>query len=86
MSLFFGVFHDIVISTEVKSCCGGPGYKSPLDAMKFGPREELVYLPCIRCNTGSSHLPDYLATVDVLPESPTYGKVRTDALVPFKPD
>uniref|UniRef100_A0A8D0L2B7 Methanethiol oxidase n=1 Tax=Sphenodon punctatus TaxID=8508 RepID=A0A8D0L2B7_SPHPU len=51
----------------------GPGYKTPLDAMK-GPREEIVYLPCIYRNTGIQK-PDYLATVDVDPKSPTYCQV-----------
>ncbi|KAK1895716.1 Methanethiol oxidase [Dissostichus eleginoides] len=36
-----------------------------------GPREEIVYLPCIYCNTGILK-PDYLATVDVDPKSPSY--------------
>jgi selenium-binding protein 1 len=45
-----------------------------LEAMK-GPREKIVYLPCIYNNTGIKK-PDYLATVDVDPESPDYGKVR----------
>ncbi|XP_073465264.1 methanethiol oxidase-like isoform X2 [Aquarana catesbeiana] len=55
--------------------CGscGPGYKSPLDAMK-GPREELIYVACIYRNTGINK-PDYLATVDVDPKSPHYSKV-----------
>ncbi|XP_060614066.2 methanethiol oxidase-like [Anolis sagrei] len=55
--------------------CGecGPGYETPLEAMK-GPREEIVYLPCIYRNTGIKK-PDYLATVDVDPKSPTYCKV-----------
>ncbi|XP_017694993.1 PREDICTED: selenium-binding protein 1 [Lepidothrix coronata] len=55
--------------------CGacGPGYASPLDAMK-GPREELLYLPCIYRNTGIQK-PDYLATVDVDPKSPHYCQV-----------
>ncbi|NXM35562.1 SBP1A oxidase, partial [Oxyruncus cristatus] len=61
--------------------CGacGPGYASPLDAMKGnfvppGPREELLYLPCIYRNTGVQK-PDYLATVDVDPKSPHYCQV-----------
>lgn len=58
-----------------EECCGGPGYKSPLDAMKNGPREEIVYLPCIRVNTPREDLPDYLATIDVNPKSPTCGQV-----------
>ncbi|XP_030898090.2 methanethiol oxidase-like isoform X2 [Melopsittacus undulatus] len=55
--------------------CGacGPGYATPLDAMK-GPREEVVYLPCIYRNTGIEK-PDYLATVDVDPKSPHYCQV-----------
>ncbi|XP_043358172.1 methanethiol oxidase isoform X3 [Dermochelys coriacea] len=55
--------------------CGacGPGYKTPLDAMK-GPREEIVYLPCIYRNTGIEK-PDYVATVDVDPKSPHYCQV-----------
>ncbi|KAM4690784.1 methanethiol oxidase [Rhinophrynus dorsalis] len=39
-----------------------------------GPREEIVYLPCIYRNTGIKK-PDYLATVDVDPKSPTYSQV-----------
>lgn len=54
-------------------CACGPGYATPLDAMK-GPRETLVYLPCIHSNTGVDK-PDYLATVDVNPHSMTYSKV-----------
>ena len=61
-----------------KSC--GPGYQSPRDAMENGPREKIIYVPCIRVNTGASHLPDYLATVDVDPESPTYCQVRLKQL------
>uniref|UniRef100_A0A8C3CQM8 Methanethiol oxidase n=1 Tax=Cairina moschata TaxID=8855 RepID=A0A8C3CQM8_CAIMO len=55
--------------------CGacGPGYATPLDAMK-GPREEILYLPCIYRNTGIEK-PDYLATVDVDPKSPHYCQV-----------
>jgi len=39
-----------------------------------GPREEIVYLPCIYRNTGTE-APDYLATVDVDPKSPHYCQV-----------
>lgn len=37
-----------------------------------GPREKILYVPCIY---GAEKL-DYLATVDVDPESTDYGKVR----------
>ncbi|KAM6967973.1 methanethiol oxidase [Aplochiton taeniatus] len=40
-----------------------------------GEREEIVYLPCIYRNTSSQKEPDYLATVDVDPSSPTYCQV-----------
>uniref|UniRef100_A0A8C9WJ65 Methanethiol oxidase n=1 Tax=Scleropages formosus TaxID=113540 RepID=A0A8C9WJ65_SCLFO len=57
----------------IAKCRGcGPGYKSPLDAMK-GPREEIVYVPCIYRNTNIEK-PDYLATVDVDPKSANYCK------------
>uniref|UniRef100_A0A8B9WB88 Methanethiol oxidase n=1 Tax=Bos mutus grunniens TaxID=30521 RepID=A0A8B9WB88_BOSMU len=59
------------MATKCGKC--GPGYPSPLEAMK-GPREELVYLPCIYRNTGTE-APDYLATVDVNPKSPQYSQV-----------
>nr|BDN86070.1 selenium binding protein 1 [Symplocarpus renifolius] len=59
------------------ACCAhgakGPGYASPLEAMS-GPREELLYVTCIYNGTGREK-PDYLATVDVDPSSPTYSKV-----------
>ncbi len=58
-----------------EDCCHGPGYRSPLDAFRNAPREELIYMPCICVNTVSKHLPDYVATVDVNPESPTYSQV-----------
>lgn len=51
----------------------GPGYRSPLDAMR-GPKEKHLYIPCIYRNTQSKKA-DYLATVDCDPESPDYGKV-----------
>jgi hypothetical protein len=57
-------------------CEGGPGYKSPLDAMKNGPREKLLYIPCIQPTPQETRRSDYLATVDVDPDSPTYSKVR----------
>lgn len=110
-----------IISTATKCTKCGPGYPTPLEAMKGnckskgrhpsadprvglgdcrstfsplilpelplpgglpqpafyfpGPREEIVYLPCIYRNTGTE-APDYLATVDVDPKSPQYSQVR----------
>uniref|UniRef100_A0A8D0MGB0 Methanethiol oxidase n=1 Tax=Sus scrofa TaxID=9823 RepID=A0A8D0MGB0_PIG len=66
---------DRLWNSEITTKCGkcGPGYPTPLEAMK-GPREEIVYLPCIYRNT-STEAPDYLATVDVDPKSPQYCQV-----------
>ena len=52
-------------------CCG-PGYASPQDAVK-APRESLLYTIAIYTGTGIQK-PDYLATVDVDPDSPTSSK------------
>jgi selenium-binding protein 1 len=54
-----------------KSCCSGPGYASPLEAMK-GPKESLLYIPAI---VVGGQRPDYLATVDVDSSSTTYSQV-----------
>lgn len=58
-------------------CCStlpsGPGYASPEDALK-GPREKLLYITAVYTGTGKKK-PDYLATVDVDPDSSTYSKV-----------
>ncbi|XP_037083756.1 methanethiol oxidase-like [Pollicipes pollicipes] len=42
-------------------CRKGPGHATPLEAMNKGPREELIYVPCI--TPQGQH--DYLATVDL---------------------
>jgi len=55
------------------ACCGtGPGFATPRDAFRYATREKLVYIPCI---VPSKDRPDYLATVDIDPESPTFCKV-----------
>ncbi|PFX13462.1 selenium-binding protein 1-like isoform X1 [Stylophora pistillata] len=63
------------------TCKCGPGYATPQDAMK-GPREKLLYLPCILSNTGIQK-PDYLATVDADPDSPNYSQVIHRLKVPY---
>jgi hypothetical protein len=64
-----------IATVRAGSQCG-PGYKSPLDAMRHGPREEILYIPCIQPMPQETQRSDYLATVDVGPSSPTYSKVR----------
>lgn len=62
----------------------GPGYASPLAAM-FGPRETLLYVTAIYSGTGREK-PDFLATVDVDPSSPTYSKIIHRLPVPYLGD
>lgn len=51
-----------------------------MDAFHNGPREKLMYVTCIRNNMAgeSKKHPDYLSTIDVDPDSPTYSQVRFD--------
>ena len=51
----------------------GPGYASPEEAMK-AEREKVLYTIALYVGT-SIEEPDYLATVDVDPTSPTYSQV-----------
>ncbi|KAK5642132.1 hypothetical protein RI129_008299 [Pyrocoelia pectoralis] len=51
----------------------GPGYATPLEAMK-GPREEILYVVCVQPKSAvGKH--DLLATIDVDPKSPTFCKI-----------
>ena len=56
----------------------GPGYKSPLAAMA-GPRETIIYVTCIQPYGKQKGKPDYLATIDVNPESDQYCRVISRA-------
>ena len=58
----------------------GPTYASPQDAMQ-APAEQIAYVPAIQ--VGDRNKPDYLATVDVNPKSPTYGQVIHRLYMPF---
>ncbi len=51
----------------------GPGYASPLEAMQ-AEREKILYVNALYTGT-EVEAPDYLATVDVDPASPTYSQV-----------
>jgi selenium-binding protein 1 len=50
----------------------GPGYATPAEAMA-APEEDLVYVAALHTGTGVDE-PDFLATVDVAPGSPTHGQ------------
>jgi len=60
----------------------GPGYPTPLAAMS-GPREKVAWMPCIAIKPGT---PDYLATVDCDPHSPTYSTVISRLHMPHNND
>lgn len=60
------------MSEANSKCACGPGYATPRDAFLSGVQEKLVYIPCI---VPDKSRPDYLATVDVDPSSPTYSQV-----------
>ncbi|XP_070622816.1 methanethiol oxidase-like isoform X1 [Erythrolamprus reginae] len=69
-------------SEEGEECCYSERcYPTPLDAIK-GPQETLMYVLCILSRTGTQ-MPDYLATVDVDPESPTYCQVIHRLQMPY---
>lgn len=59
-------------------------YSSPKAAME-SPREKLLYVPALYVGTGIEK-PDYLATVDVDPLSPNYGKVIHRLPMPYVGD
>src|SRR5436309_7536333 len=59
----------------------GPGYASPQEAMKAEP-EKVLYTIALYDGTGNEE-PDYLATVDVDPNSPTYSKVISRTVMPY---
>ena len=58
----------------------GPGYASPKEAMK-AEREKLLYVNALYTGTGIE-APDYLATVDVDPQSASYAQVIHRAPMP----
>ena len=61
--------------------CHGPGYASPQDAMQ-AEREKLLYTIALYTGTEIEE-PDYLATVDVDPHSPTYSQVIHRLPMPY---
>ncbi|KAI3973112.1 hypothetical protein MKX01_019770 [Papaver californicum] len=71
------------MNTKTNGCCSkkGPGYATPVEAMS-GPKESLIYVTCVYSGTGREK-PDYLATVDVDPSSPSYSKIIHRMPVPY---
>ncbi|PSM47849.1 selenium-binding protein [Chroococcidiopsis sp. CCALA 051] len=65
------------------TCCG-PGYASPQAAMQ-AEREKILYAIALYTGTGIE-APDYLATIDVAPDSPTYSQVIHRLPMPYLGD
>lgn len=61
-----------------------PGFASPKEAMK-APREKLLFATCTYANTDIDK-PDYLAVIDVDPDSKTYSQVVHRLAMPKKGD
>ena len=57
-----------------------PGYASPQDAQK-APREDILFVACLHEGTGIKE-PDFLATVDVNPDSDTYCQIVSKLPMP----
>lgn len=74
-------------SVKATSCCAGQkgiiGYCNPTEACR-GPREKLLYITCLPAAGNPNRIPDYVATVDVDPQSDTYCQIirRAYALRP----
>ncbi|XP_011311051.1 selenium-binding protein 1-A [Fopius arisanus] len=68
-------------SKECRGC--GPGYRSPLAAMREGSREKIIYVVCPHTD---STKPDVLATVDVDPDSSTYCQIIHKLRMPYVGD
>jgi selenium-binding protein 1 len=60
------------LSATGAACCG-PGFATPAEAMT-APAEKLLYTTALYVGTDVKQ-PDYLATIDVDPASPTYSQV-----------
>ncbi len=60
------------------------GYASPEEALN-APREEIVYVASLHTGTGVDE-PDFLAVVDVNPDSDTYGQIIHRTYMPNKGD
>ncbi|MBD2089291.1 selenium-binding family protein [Microcoleus sp. FACHB-1515] len=67
--------------TSSDHACCGPGYATPQAAMQ-ADREKLLYSIALYTGTGIQQ-PDYLATIDVDPASPTYSQVIHRLEMPY---
>ena len=61
-------------TSDTESTCCGPGYASPADAIA-APNERSCSTPSRSTPVPGIQKPDYLATIDADPDSPTYSQV-----------
>ncbi|GFT96683.1 hypothetical protein NPIL_609681, partial [Nephila pilipes] len=47
------------------------GYNSPLEAFNSTQKEKFAYVVCISAKWNSNNKPDFVATIDLDPSSPT---------------
>lgn len=67
------------------SSCHHRFFSSPQEATKAEP-EKLLYVVCLYVGTKNEQQPDYSATIDVDPSSPTYSTVVSRTPVPYVGD
>jgi len=72
---------DLLEPSHKNPACCGPGYASPEAAIR-AEREKLLYTIALYTGTGIE-APDYLATIDVDPNSPTYSQVIHRLSMPY---
>ncbi len=75
---------DLLEPSHKNHACCGPGYASPEAAVR-AEREKLLYTIALYTGTGIE-APDYLATIDVDPNSPTYSQVIHRLPMPYVGD
>src|SRR5262245_17844069 len=72
--------YNTMTDTHSNGHCCGPGYASPQEAMQ-AEQEKVLYTIGLYTETGIE-APDYLATIDVDPNSPTYSQIIARVPVP----
>ena len=78
MQLFglFRLFNMSTVGLKTNLCCSlrPIGYRTPADAQK-GPREKILYVTCLPAGGNPSRSLEFVATVDVDPQSSNYCQV-----------
>ncbi|HWC90486.1 MAG TPA: selenium-binding protein SBP56-related protein, partial [Pirellulales bacterium] len=75
-----GPLTSSILAATDGEVCAGRTFASPAQAMQ-SQRERLLFVTCIAAGDKNSR-PDYLATVDLDPKSPTYSQVTGRLAMP----